>query len=78
MDEEIQLGELALTKPKTSLRPDLDAHFATKIIGQTASDDLAIFVDLDVQRDMESHALSNTDGSLSITMASHLSLSQTV
>ena len=61
MDEEIQLGELALTKPKTSLRPDLDAHFATKIIGQTASDDLAIFVDLDVQRDMESHALSNTD-----------------
>ncbi|MDA7925960.1 Mov34/MPN/PAD-1 family protein [Mariniblastus sp.] len=61
MDEEIQLGEMAMAQPETSLRPDQDAHFSTKIVGQTASDDLAIFVDLDVQRDMEAHALSNTN-----------------
>ena len=34
--------------------------FQTKVVGQTDPDDLAIFVDLDVQRDMEAHALSNT------------------
>jgi len=61
MDDEIQLGELAQAEPQTSIRPDQDAHFSTKVVGQTDSDDLAIFVDLDVQRDMEAHALSNTN-----------------
>ena len=46
MDDEIQLGELAQAEPQTSIRPDQDAHFSTKVVGQTDSDDLAIFVDL--------------------------------
>jgi len=60
MEDEIQLGEVAEAQPQTSIRPDRDAHFSTKVVGQTDPDDLAIFVDLDVQRDMEAHALSNT------------------
>ena len=61
MDDEIQLGEMAQAQPQISIRPDDDAHFSTKVVGQTASDDLTIFVDLDVQRDMEAHALSNAN-----------------
>ncbi len=61
MDDEIQLGEMTQAQPETSIRPDEDAHFSTKTVGQIDSDDLAIFVDLDVQRDMEAHALSNTN-----------------
>ena len=60
MEDEIQLGEVAEAQPQTSIRPDRDAHFSTKVVGQIDPDDLAIFVDLDVQRDMEAHALSNT------------------
>ena len=60
MSSEIQFGDLEESEPQRELRPDQDAHFATAMVGNVGDDELLIFVDLDVQRDMEAHALSNT------------------
>ncbi|MFK7766925.1 MAG: Mov34/MPN/PAD-1 family protein [Mariniblastus sp.] len=60
MSSEIQFGELEHAEPQRALRPDQDAHFATAAVGEIGDDELLIYVDLDVQRDMEAHALSNT------------------
>jgi len=43
------------------LRPDRDGQFAVVAVGQPQSSDLPIYVDLDVMRDMEAHAVTNTD-----------------
>ena len=60
MSSEIHFGELEESEPQRALRPDQDAHFATATVGKIGDEELLIFVDLDVQRDMEAHALSNT------------------
>ncbi|MEM9941410.1 MAG: Mov34/MPN/PAD-1 family protein [Planctomycetota bacterium] len=60
MTSGIQFGDVEQAEPERGLRPDQDAHFATAEIGKISSEELLIFVDLDVMRDMEAHALSNT------------------
>lgn len=60
MSSDIQFGELEQSEPQRAIRPDQDAHFATSAIGRVGDDELLIFVDLDVMRDMEAHAKSNT------------------
>lgn len=60
MSSDIQFGDLEQSEPQRATRPDQDAHFATAVVGQQLDDELLIFVDLDVMRDMEAHALSNT------------------
>lgn len=60
MSTEIQFGDLEESEPQQALRPDQDAHFATAMVGEVGDDELLIFADLDVVRDMEAHALSNT------------------
>ena len=60
MSSDIQFGDLEQSQPQRALRPDQDAHFATCPVGTVEEHELLIFVDLDVMRDMEAHALSNT------------------
>jgi proteasome lid subunit RPN8/RPN11 len=60
MSSDIQFGDLEESEPQRAIRPDQDAHFATAMVGNVGDDELLIYVDLDVQRDMEAHALSNT------------------
>lgn len=60
MSEGISFGDVEHAQPQPGLRPDQDAHFSTAVVGEIADDELLIFVDLDVMRDMEAHALSNT------------------
>ena len=58
---DIQFGDIEHSSPATALRPDQDAHFAIRAIGNPRDDDMPIFVDLDVMRDMEAHSISNTN-----------------
>ena len=60
MSSDIQFGDLEESQPQPALRPDQDAHFATAMVGEVGEHELLIFADLDVVRDMEAHALSNT------------------
>ena len=67
MSSDIQFGELEHSEPQRGLRPDEDAHFCVMPVGlgmpdasNAPEDDLMIFVDLDVMRDMEAHADSDT------------------
>lgn len=61
MNSEIQFGELQHTQPKSALRPDQDAHFLVATVGMIGEHELPIYVDLDVMRDMEAHARTNTN-----------------
>ncbi len=61
MNSEIQFGDLQQTQPKSALRPDQDAHFLVATVGLVGEHELAIYVDLDVMRDMEAHARTNTN-----------------
>ena len=58
---DIQFGDIERSAPATALRPDQDAHFAIRVIGNPRDSDMPIFVDLDVMRDMEAHSISNTN-----------------
>jgi proteasome lid subunit RPN8/RPN11 len=60
MDVDIQFGELEEAAPQARLRPDRNRHYAVVAYGSPRERDLPIFVDVDVMRDMEAHALSNT------------------
>ena len=60
MDADIQFGELEESRPEVQLRPDQNKHFAVVPFEVPRENDLPIFVDLDVMRDMESHALEDT------------------
>jgi proteasome lid subunit RPN8/RPN11 len=60
MSSDIQFGDLEESEPQRALRPDQDGHFVVAQIGDVSEDELQIFVDLDVMRDMEAHARSNT------------------
>ena len=56
----IEFGQVNESQPEHELRPDRNAQFATCIVGEVGPNDLPIFVDLDVMRDMEAHALTDT------------------
>jgi proteasome lid subunit RPN8/RPN11 len=63
MSSEIQFGDLEHNEPQVAVRPDRDGQFCIAQVGQVGEmqdDELPIFVDLDVMRDMEAHAISNT------------------
>ena len=60
MDVDIQFGELEQAAPVVQLRPDRNRHFAVARYGSPRKNDLPVFVDMDVIRDMEAHALSDT------------------
>ena len=59
-DFDIQFGDVEEATPEVHLRPDKNKHYACIAYGDPSSQDLPIFVDVDVQRDMENHALSDT------------------
>ena len=61
MDSEMQFGEVEEARPQPQMRPDQNKHYAVAACGPIQEDDLLIFVDLDVMRDMEQHALSDTN-----------------
>ncbi len=60
MDDEIQFGDMEETAPRRQLRPDQNRHYAVVAYAAPSSADLPVFVDMDVMRDMEAHARSNT------------------
>ena len=60
-DSEIEFGDLQSREAVRRLRPDRDGQFAVVAVGQPHASDLPIYVDLDVMRDMEAHAVTNTD-----------------
>lgn len=61
MDSDIHFGELEHTAPRPQLRPDQNRHYAVAACGAAGEDELLIYVDIDVMRDIESHASSNTN-----------------
>lgn len=60
MDPDIHFGEIENEPPQSHLRPDRNRHFTVASVYQPRDRDLPIFVDLDVMRDMEEHARSDT------------------
>jgi proteasome lid subunit RPN8/RPN11 len=60
MESGISFGELEHAQPEKGLRPDQDRHFVVATCGEICEEDLPIFVDLDVFREMEAHAQTNT------------------
>lgn len=56
MDMDIEFGELEEAKPEVHLRPDLNKHFVVVPVQDPEDQDLPIYVDIDVMRDMEAHA----------------------
>ena len=60
MSSEIQFGDIEQNEPQKAVRPDRDAHYCIAAVGDIDPNDLPIYVDLDVQRDMEAHAHTNT------------------
>jgi proteasome lid subunit RPN8/RPN11 len=60
MDSDIQFGKLEQEGPQPRVRPDRDRQYAVVGSGAPGDTDLPIFVDLDVMRDMEGHARTNT------------------
>lgn len=60
MDTEIEFGEVEQAPPAIQLRPDNNKHYSVVPYGEPGERDLPIFVDVDVMRDMEAHAQSNT------------------
>ena len=61
MEDDIHFGEVEETAPRQQLRPDQNHHYAVVPYEAPAADDLPIYVELDVMREMEAHALSNTN-----------------
>lgn len=59
MDSDIQFGDMQFEQPDQAIRPDQDDHYAILVCGSPPVDDLPIFVDLDVMRDMEAHSQSD-------------------
>jgi len=61
MSSDITFGELEESRPDYSLRPDLNKQFVVVDYEEPIEGELPIFVALDVMRDMEEHALTDTD-----------------
>lgn len=60
MDGDIEFGDLQHTPPRTARRPDADLHYAVVPYGDPVEGELPVFVDLDVMREIETHASSDT------------------
>lgn len=58
--DNIQFGDVQESQPEPELRPNENAQFVTRVVGDVREHELPIFVDLDVMRDMEAHAVSDT------------------
>ena len=58
--DDIEFGQVEFREPESHLRPDRNRNYATVACGTIAPDQLPIFVDMDVMRDMEGHARTNT------------------
>ena len=61
MDDEIRFGELEEVSRGKRMRPDQNRHLPSCPARRRVAADLPIYVDVDVLRDMEAHALSNPD-----------------
>jgi proteasome lid subunit RPN8/RPN11 len=61
MDMEMEFGDLEEAKPEIQLRPDRNKHYAVVSCYKPQPEDLPIYVDIDVMRDIEEHAQSNTN-----------------
>jgi len=59
MDADIHFGEVEEAQPEVRLRPDENKHYAVVAFESPRKNELPVYVDLDVMRDMESHALSD-------------------
>ena len=59
-DIDIQFGELEEVQPDPRLRPDRNKQFAVVAYESPLEEELPIFVDMDVMRDMEIHAQTDT------------------
>jgi proteasome lid subunit RPN8/RPN11 len=60
MDSGISFGKIERKEPRKNQRPDRDPQFSACQCGVLADQDLPVFVDLDVMREMEAHARTNT------------------
>jgi len=60
MDADIEFGDVQESRPEVRLRPDRNKQFAIVEYESPIEGELPIFVDLDVMRDMEIHAESDT------------------
>ena len=61
LSDEIEFGEIQHQEPDRSLRPDRNPQFCVAPVGDLNPGDLPIYVELDVMRDMEGHAQTNTN-----------------
>lgn len=61
MDADIEFGDVHASGPTICLRPDEHHYFSVAATGPIDPQDLPIFVDLDVMRELEQHAASNLD-----------------
>ena len=56
----IEFGQVEYREPESQLRPDQNRKFCVVVCGKVNPQQLPVFVDLDVMRDMEGHARTNT------------------
>lgn len=56
----VEFGAVRETSPTVRRRPDSDRHYAVVPVGKPAAGDLAIFVELDVWRELIDHARHDT------------------
>jgi proteasome lid subunit RPN8/RPN11 len=61
MDPEISFGDVQHVERQRQRRPDENKHFAVLPVFGPEEGELRIYVDIDALRDMELHALSNTN-----------------
>jgi proteasome lid subunit RPN8/RPN11 len=61
MDPEISFGDVQHAERQTYRRPDQNKHYAVAPVFAPEEGELRIYVDIDAMRDMETHALSNTN-----------------
>ena len=60
MGSEIQFGEIEESRPERQTPPDKSHQFTVVECQEPQSGELRIYVDIDVMKDMESHAESDT------------------
>lgn len=61
MDTDIQFGDVQQPAPQRRMRPDRNHHYAVVPCHSPSDGDLPIYIDMDVARDIEAHARSNTN-----------------
>lgn len=59
MNDEIHFGDMSQRKPECGVRPDRHPGLAVEPVGEPAEEDLAVYIDLDVLREMWQHAASD-------------------